>query len=108
MADRVLIWHHDGTIRGDETRIGPTYYMEADYEVLKVRIHAETAPSIDDAEFDIKADGVSIFANRTPTPEDAVGRVASTTLTTTAVLSKGDNYEEDAEDFSEEDLVLEE
>jgi len=43
MADRILTWHRH-KIDGDETRIGPTYYMDAEYEPLAVRIYAETAP----------------------------------------------------------------
>lgn len=105
MADRILIWHTEG--KGDEPRIGPAYYLETDYEPLKVRIHAEVAPSDEDAEFDIRADGVSIFANQTPTPNAPAGRQTYITSNTGAVLAKGDTTEVDAEDFKE-GLTLEE
>lgn len=102
MSDRVLIWHYEGTIRGDGSNIGPTYYLESDYEAVAVRIHAETAPNVEDAKFDIQdQDGVSIFANQTPTATSPLGRVTYTTSTTSAMLPQGENYEEDAEDFKE-------
>ena len=105
MADRVLVWHHEGKIRGDESRIGPTYCLDADYEPVGVRIHAETAPNLEDAEFDIKVDDVSILTNRTPDRSVPVGRVGEITYTTTVLLPRGQNYEESAEDFRKEVLL---
>lgn len=79
MADRVLTWHREG-VSADNVRIGPTYYLEAEYEPVAVRIHAENAPSDDAAVFDIKADGVSIFNS-------------------TIALAKGQTTDEAADDF---------
>jgi len=108
MADRILTWHSDEA-KGANARIGATFYIESDYMPTAVRIHAEKAPVNGDAQIDIQdEDGVSIFANRTPTPVDYSGRESILTSTTSAVLVKGENYEEDAEDFKQNDLMLEE
>ncbi len=91
MADRTLTWYHQGGVRGDESRTGETYYLDVDYEPVAVRIHAETAPDLGDAQFDIRADGVSIFANQTPEPVSTVGRIVVTVSTAYASIPKGDN-----------------
>lgn len=121
MATRILTWHLTDWRGGDE-RMGPSYYMEADYVPVAVRINAETAPHIEDAVFDIKDDGVSIFANRAVTytrilssskPAFVNGmtvtsghEVTTDPAKTTAVLSLGDNNETAAEEFKE-DLLIE-
>ena len=66
MADRVLVWHQEDVV-GDGARIGPTYYIEEDYEAVAVRIYAEKAAPDGDIEVDIFDDGVSIFPNTAPT-----------------------------------------
>ncbi len=99
MASRILTWHLLKTL-GNETRIGPTFYIEADYTPVAVRIHAETAPNLADAEFDIYDDGVSIFSDRSVNlVNQTTGVVTEVTPKTTAVLIKGENSEEDAEEF---------
>ena len=107
MADRILTWHSADT-KSDNARIGATYYMESDYTPIAVRIHAEKPPVNGDALVDIRdEDGVSIFANRTPTPVDYSGRESILINTTSALLIKGESYEESAEDFKQNDLILE-
>ena len=106
MADRILTWTAE-SVRGNETRIGPTYYIEADYHPLAVRIHAEVAPTIYDAEFDILVDGVSLFANRTVDPGILAHTPYTYTPTKTAVLCMADTEEVDAEDFADA-VVIEE
>ena len=99
MGTQILTFHHQEPI-GNETRIGPTYYIEADYTPVAVRIHAETAPTRD-AKVDIFDDGVSIFQNRTPTVINrTTGRDETDAAVTEAVLATGENLEESAEDFS--------
>jgi hypothetical protein len=82
----------------------PAHYLEADYALAAARIYAEIPPSVEDAEFDIYADGVSIFNNRTPTPTPAPGREAILTTTTTIALTKGNNSAEFTADFLNENL----
>ena len=82
----------------------PAHYIEAEYALVAGRIYAELAPSVEDAEFDIYADGVSIFNNRTPTPTPAPGREAILTTTTTISLDKGENGAEFTADFLNEAL----
>ncbi len=98
MSSRILIWHlHKHQSTG--TRIGATYYIEADYTPVAVRIYAETAPK-EDAEFNIYDDGVSIFSDRSVNlVNQTTGVVTVRSAKTTAVLPKGDNSEEDAEEF---------
>ncbi|KKN15675.1 hypothetical protein LCGC14_0983620 [marine sediment metagenome] len=95
MADRFLTWHQ-AKVLGSETRIGPVFYMDADYEPVAVRIYAVGAPRLGDTLVDIFDDGVSIFADR--------GTAAGDTRTV-AALANGENFEEIAEDFSVEDIA---
>ena len=108
MADRTLIFHFED-VRGEGNRIGPTYFIEADYEPLKVRMYAERAPTDGDVEVDILVDGTTIFNNRKTVYQKSYGD--STTFhqiaSTTAVLPKGEHYEEDAEDFKANALIAE-
>jgi hypothetical protein len=60
MADRILTWYFGDTAQ-------PSYYMEKDYVPVNVRLHAVTAPAVDELEVDITDDGVSIFANQSRT-----------------------------------------
>lgn len=97
--NRVLTFHHHGTT-GNETRMLPTYYIEADYTPVAVRIHAEDAPT-SDAEVDIFDDGVSIFNSRASNlinPSSGVRTIVQNT--TAVVLPAGSKSEENAEDFS--------
>ena len=111
MADRYLVWFHEGEVRGDEARTGPTYYLGKDYTATAVRIYAETAPTTGDAEFDIRViigdTDVSLFGNRTPTTISRSGREDLVYINTSAMLSKTDKSNEMAEDFSG-NVVLEE
>lgn len=113
MASRILTWHLPSHYIPNE-RIGPAYYMEADYTPIAVRINAEIAPRTHDAEFDIKDDGVSILANRASnfvTPTIVSGTktgdvVSSDPSKTTAILPMGDNGEDAAEDFNNDIIEL--
>ena len=114
MADRYLVWFHEGEVRGDEARTGPTYYLSKDYEATAVRVYAETAPTMGDAEFDIRViteagEDMSLFDNRTPDGISRFGREDLVTLNTSTMVSITENYNEEAEteDFSSS-VVLEE
>lgn len=108
MADRILTWYLSTFISNSSSlngkRMGPTYYMEDDYEPAAVRIYSDRVLTEKDAEVDIKDDGVSIFANRASTfttssaLKGPIGR--SDPSRTTAVLPSGDAAEVDAEDFN--------
>lgn len=106
MADRILTWIID-KYPGDTTVPG-AFYIENEYTPVAVRIHAQTAPDVADATFDILDDGVSIFADR---DKDLVtvstGVTKFHTPNTKIILPKGDNSETDAEDFKE-NLEIEE
>lgn len=94
---RLLVWHYQETT-GNETRIGPTCYIDADYEPVAVRIYAEIAPSTD-AKFDIFDDGVSIFADHAAKTYSAATGYNSPTPDTKIELSAGEHSEESAENF---------
>jgi len=89
---------------GSQVTMLPAHYIEADYTLVAARIHAEKAPTVEDAEFDIYADGVSIFANQTPTPTPAPGREAILTTTTAITLQKNGTDESYTADFLEDNL----
>ena len=95
MSDRVLVWHIPDSPYGLSL---PRYYMDADYAKVGLRVYAEVAP-VGDVSVDIRADGVSIFANDPQTRFSVLGQ-RTTTPTSTIILMKGENSEEDAEDFS--------
>lgn len=99
MGTRILTFHQK-EVSGGGLRIGPTYYIEADYAPIAVRIHAEVAPTRD-AEVDIFDDGVSIFNNKTPTVLNSTsGQDETGVAVTTAKLSKNYDQEELAGDFA--------
>lgn len=105
METRILSFHHKDAI-GNETRMQPTYYIEANYTPVVVRIHAEVAPSRD-AKVDIYDDDVTIFNNRTPLDiNPSTGRNQSGAAVTAQVLCAGQNKEELAGDFAT-DLIEE-
>jgi len=102
MANRILTWHSSEKMRSGD-RIGPTYYINADYQPVAVRMYAQTAPSLWDVEVNIFVDDVSIFSDRASSLLNA-STVKGATLVvgatkTTAILPLGDNAEIDAEDL---------
>lgn len=100
---RVLTWEVKNV--ASQKYLGPRYYMDADYALSAMHIHAGVAPTDDDAEFDILVDSSTIFSDRTVAPGRRTDRAYTYTATTTALLSKGDNYEADAEDFRSDAVI---
>ena len=90
---QICIWH--GFKKEGKYGLLPAYYIEDDYAPVAVRVYAEQAPYITDAEFDIYADGVSVFENRSSPEYYQMGgvRVAADDITY-ATLSKDSNQEE--------------
>lgn len=102
--NRILTFHYEG-VKASGDRIGSAYYLEGDYIPVAVRIHAETAPDIEDAEFEILKDGVSIMNNRNSIRYNSTtGLVTANTTSTTAVLAKGESTEIDADDFKDGEI----
>jgi len=83
MASRILTWYY----RGVDPEM-PAYYLERDYTPAHIRVYAKKEPSGGDLQVDIKDDGTSILASY-------------------AFLPKGDNLEEDAEDFLDTESIME-
>ncbi len=100
MGTRILTFHRTEPI-GNEVRMSPSaHYIEADYTPIAVRIASETVP-VRDAKIDILDDGVSIFNNRRPTDYNiTTGADQTGSAIRYAVLSAGEQYEEQAEDFA--------
>lgn len=85
---------------GDNTQMSPAYFMDGEYDKVSVRIYAERAP-VRNATIDIYDDGVSIFSNSTPTMYNVSSGADETDASNTlAILPKGYNSEEMAEDFT--------
>ena len=103
MADMILTWHYED-IRAAGDRVGAAYYISGDYSPIAVRIHAEKAPDVEDAEFEILKDGVSIMNDRGAIVHDIYGIVQSRTVNTTVVLAKGATTDEAADDFKNETI----
>jgi len=91
---------------GNKYSVGPAYYLGADYVPVAVRVYAEVAPDVEDAQFDIYCGGVSIFPNRADHnyyPQGGIEtRVAPRTY---QMLAKDSNSEDIADDFIENALI---
>lgn len=99
-------WHAP-SFSGKEERMGPAFYVEEDCTPVVVRIQAETAPELADAEFNIFDDGVTIFGDRRSSyHDDTTGRDVYIGSENTIALVKGDTDDADAENFKS-DLVIE-
>jgi hypothetical protein len=103
MADRVLIWHIPDVPYPPSV---PAYYLDADYTKGAVRIFAETAPYGKDLKIDILADGVSIFNDSSSwdAGDANKGWTVPRLPDTSVSLLQGENYEENAADFTNESL----
>lgn len=100
MANRILTWHKSSW-SGKEERMDGAYYMEAEYSPIAVRINAEVAPSLADAEFDIFDDGASIFNDRgSEIIHLTTGARTFVGSSTSILLIKGETEEVAAEDFN--------
>lgn len=100
MGYRIMTFHGQERLDG-KTRLGETYYAEADYTPVAVRISAGRAPVSDDALIDIFDDKTSIFADRASTTHNIItGVYTRPTPITGGVLPKGMEGEEHAEDFA--------
>ena len=96
--NRIFTFHLHET-SGNQAVMLPSYFVNAEYEPVAVRIHAVTAP-IREAKIDILDDGVSIFNDQGSQHVNKTTGVISTVGSGTAVtLAAGENYEESAEDF---------
>ncbi len=101
MADRILTWSVK-RCDGNPTTILPAYYMESEYTPTAVRIYAETAPTVDDAEFEILDDGVSIMNDHQYSYSTYAANTAVYTGVYTIHLPINSTVDEMAEDFREE------
>jgi hypothetical protein len=105
MADRILTWQCFQA-NGNKYHIGPTYYLEADYAPLAVRIVAEHAPDVDDAQFNIYDDGTSIFVDNAHVYRHTrTGQIESDGAETEIPLHKDESSEPYAEDFIEDSIL---
>jgi len=103
MADRILVFHFED-IRGEGSRIGPTYYVEEDCTPVAVRIYAEKSPTDGDLEVDILSNDVTLFDDRAEVLTRSYENSASLVHTpkTTALLPKGENADEGSDDFKKD------
>lgn len=76
---RILVWDRERILAGTGSQ-GARYYADKDYSPGACRLHARGAPA-QELKVDIQDDGVSIFTGNY------------------AVLNKGGNLEENAEDY---------
>lgn len=100
--NRILTFHDPE--KQSDGRFGAAYYVESDFAPIAVRLHAENAPHLADAEFEILKDGVSIMNNRDKLQRDIYGAITSNTTTTTVVLTKGTSTAEVADDFIDQTI----
>lgn len=102
--NRILNWNalSDG---GNNYNLG-SFYIGEDSIPAAARIHAEISPDVEDAEFDIKCNGVSIFPARNRNIYYPNGGVQTKRDgETTVSLSKGSNSEDIIDAFAEDALV---
>jgi len=92
-VNRFLIFHLHDTV-GNNTRMAPAYFMDADYIPVIVRILAEGVP-VREAKVDIFDDGVSIFENRASTSvHPTTGVITTQAEATEAILDTGETLAE--------------
>ena len=102
---RILTFGPHRETVGGKVRLGSTYYIEADYTKVAVRIYAANAP-YKDALIDIFDDGVSIFNNRTVSTHNRItGADTTGAAVTAAILYEGENGEDKEDDFTEGDIA---
>jgi len=82
------------------------YYMDTHYIPVAVRLYAEEAPSVEDAQFNIYCSGASIFPDRaTHTYHPQGGISVRANAKTYIALSKGSNSEDALDEFVEGTLA---
>ena len=86
---RILVWHLP-QVRGDNASQGPVFYADHDYDPGALRLYARLAPNGADLLVDIQDDGTSIFTSNY------------------AALNKGGNLEENAEDYPNDQPMIQE
>jgi hypothetical protein len=87
---RYLVWHiPPGLARSGDDSQGPVFYADHDYTPAAFRLYAGQAPASGDLTVDIRADGVSIFTSNY------------------ATLTKGETFEEQAEDYPDIQPIIE-
>jgi len=79
---------------------GPAYYIPESMTPVNLRIHAAKTPTVDDATFEIYADGVSIMSNRYPYTVTQTAPPVQNETDTTVMLPKNQSSAEDAENFN--------
>ncbi len=97
MVSRVLTWQTLEAF-GNKFNLG-AFYMEGAYAAVAVRLKAEDAPDVEAAEFNIYADGVSIFSDSGSTLRNTLGTITASEVDTNIRLQKGDDENADAESF---------
>lgn len=105
MTNRILSWS-TLSAEGNLWHLPPAYYIDGDYEKVAVRINAEQAPSVEEAEFNIYADRVSIFSDHSSittrvAPTKGQAAVVDGVEDTSITLSVNDTSEVMAENFSD-------
>ncbi len=89
---------------GNQYSMPPSvYYLDMDCEPIAVRLYAENAPDVEDAEFNIYNDGTTIFADRASHTYYKTGGIETYASAVTNIsLTKGENDEVLAGDFKDE------
>ncbi len=102
MGTRILTFGPSIEVIDGKTRLGATFYIEADYTPVATRIYAGRPTTTADAKIDIlDENNVSIFENRAITWSNITTGVRTVPdAETNAILVEGENGEEYAEDFS--------
>lgn len=95
---RILTWFFE---QYDPSKKAPAFYMEAEYHPVAVRIRAETQPTVADAEFNIYADGVSLFEDHDYSYGTYIANSAAYRGDTNIHLAANSSVDEMAEDFKE-------
>lgn len=85
----------------------PAYYIEEDCEVTSVRIYTETAPTIEDARFEVYDDGVSIMSDHSYNYDTYKADTANYTANTYITLPQDATTDEMAEDFDTNNIDAE-
>jgi len=84
---RHLTWHIPESPYGEGSQ-GPAYFIEQEYDLLGIQIHAENAPDGDNLQIDVLEDGMSILRSYATLTEGSHNEEAADRFVSD-VLSKG-------------------
>ena len=93
MSNLILTWSAYKDHGNRRAMMPSAYYMDTDYVPIAVRLYAEFTPEIEDAEFNIYDDGVTLLTDRSTKKFNVTSGTFEADPETNVAISKGENTE---------------